>query len=118
MINTLRECLVNNVNLFKLNEWNYYVGTKEYRAISEYIRGEFDVFEVYFNCMYDRIINLKKVHPKIGAEFLDVVNKNLKDGKLENVYTKTLNDYLNEIISVLPSAKTADDAKNWWLHAD
>ena len=45
MINSLRESLINNYNLFKLGEWNYYIGTKEYKAITEYIRGEFEEYE-------------------------------------------------------------------------
>jgi len=117
MINFLRESLINNYNAFQLDEWDYYITTKEYKAIVEYIRGEYDVFEVYFNCMYDRIINLKKVHPKIGADFIDIVNKNLKD-KIDRVYQKTLKDYLEEIIQLLTKTSNNDEAKALWLHAD
>lgn len=117
MINGLRDNLINCYNIFKLDEWEHYVDTKEYKAIVEYIRSEFDVFEVYFNCMYDRIINLKKVHQKIGADFLDIVTKNLKD-KIDKVYYNTLKDYLGEVLTVLQKLSNSDDAKNLWLHAD
>jgi len=117
MIDTLKVNLTNNVNMFKLEEWGHYVKTKEYRAILDYIKGEFDVFEVYYNCMYDRITNVKKVHPKIGVDFLGIVTKSLND-KIDKVYYTTLKDYTDEILLTLNKVNNPEEAKNLWLHAD
>jgi len=117
MIDNLKVNLTNNVNMFKLEEWGHYVKTKEYRAILDYIKGEFDVFEVYYNCMYDRITNVKKVHPKIGVDFLGIVTKSLSD-KIDKVYYATLKDYTDEILLTLNKVNNTEEAKNLWLHAD
>jgi len=117
MIDTLKVNLTNNVNMFKLEEWGHYVKTKEYKAILDYIKGEFDVFEVYYNCMFDRITNVKKVHPKIGVDFLGIVTKTLND-KIDKVYYNTLKDYTDEILLNLNKVNNPEEAKNLWLHAD
>jgi serine/threonine-protein kinase ULK/ATG1 len=117
MIENLKVNLTNNVNMFKLEEWGHYVKTKEYRAILDYIKGEYDVFEVYYNCMYDRITNVKKVHPKIGVDFLGIVTKNLNE-KIDKVYSNTLKDYTDEILLALNKVNNPEEAKNLWLHAD
>lgn len=117
MIENLKVNLTNNVNMFKLEEWGHYVKTKEYKAILDYIKGEYDVFEVYYNCMYDRITNVKKVHPKIGVDFLGIVTKNLTE-KIDKVYTTTLKDYTDEILLALNKVNNPEEAKNLWLHAD
>lgn len=117
MIENLKVNLTNNVNMFKLEEWGHYVKTKEYRAILDYIKGEYDVFEVYYNCMYDRITNVKKVHPKIGVDFLGIVTKSLTE-KIDKVYYNTLKDYTDEILLALNKVNNPEEAKNLWLHAD
>jgi len=117
MIENLKVNLTNNVNMFKLEEWGHYVKTKEYKAILDYIKGEYDVFEVYYNCMYDRITNVKKVHPKIGVDFLGIVTKNLTE-KIDKVYYNTLKDYTDEILLALNKVNNPEEAKNLWLHAD
>ena len=117
MINALKTSLSNNQNQFKLEEWNHYIKTKEYKAILDYIKGEYDVFEVYYNCMYDRITNVKKVNNRIGGDFLDIVNKDLNE-KIDKVYYKTLKDYVEEILQTIPRVNNSEEAKNFWLHAD
>jgi len=117
MIENLKVNLSNHVNMFKLEEWGHYIKTKEYKAIMDYIKGEYDVFEVYYNCMYDRITNVKKVHPKIGSEFLSIVNKNLTDN-IDKVYYDTLKDYVDEVLVALQKTSSQDEVKNFWLHAD
>jgi len=117
MINSLKINLGNNTNIYKLDEWNHYIKTKEYKAILDYIKGEYDVFEVYYNCMYDRITNVKKVHSKIGADFLSIVNNDMND-KIDKVYYKTLKDYVDEILLTLNKSNNSEEAKNLWLHAD
>lgn len=117
MINNLKVNLGNNINIYKLDEWNYYVKTKEYKAIMDYIKGEYDVFEVYYNCMYDRITNVRKVHPKIGSDFLGIVNKDLNTG-FDRVYYNTLKDYVDEVLQALTKISNPEEAKDLWLHAD
>ena len=119
LIEFLRTKLSNNSNFLNFEEWEYYIKTREYQDICKYIIGEFEVFEVYFNCMYDRITNLKKFHPKIDGNYLDIVNKNFSK-PIDKVFERVIKDYVDEIIAVLMNGKIKDkeEVKDLWLHAD
>jgi len=119
MIENLKTQLVEKKNFSGFEEWDHYVKTREFNDISKYITGEYEVFEVYFNCMYDRIGSLKKVHPKIDASYLDIVNKNMKK-PIDKVFDRVIKDYVEEIVTVLCSGKIKDkdEIKDLWLHAD
>ena len=119
MIEFLRTKLSSNSNFLDFEEWDYYIKTQEYQDIKKYIIGEFEVFEVYFNCMYDRIINLKKVHPKIDGNYIEIVNKNFSKS-IDKIFGNVIKDYVDEIITLLINGKIKDkeEAKDFWLHAD
>lgn len=117
MIDTLKTNLSNNVNVYKLDEWPTYIKTKEYKAIQDYIKGEYDVFEVYYNCQFDRITNIKKVHSKVGADFLSIVNKDLNEN-IDAVFVATLKNYIDELLQAASKASTPEEGKDLWLHAD
>jgi serine/threonine-protein kinase ULK/ATG1 len=119
LIEFLKSKLAEKKNLFNFEEWEYYTKSREFQDICKYIVNEYEVFEVYFNCMYERIINLKKVHPKIDSAFLDIVNKDMRK-PIDKVFEKIIKDYVQEIIIEVNSGriKDKDEQKELWLHAD
>jgi len=120
LIGYLRDSLSEKKNIFNFDEWDYSIKTREFQDINKYMGGEYEVFEVYFGCMYERMVNMKKVHPKIGSDYLDIVNKNLNKPIDKGLFEKVIKDYVEEIISFMASGKIKDasDAKDMWLHAD
>lgn len=119
MITNLKSRICEKENMFNLEEWPYYVKTKEFEAIVKYIANEYDVFEVYFNCMYDRIVNLKRVHPKIGTDFIAIVNKDLKKD-IDKVFFNVLQEYVMEIAAFVNGGgcKASEEIQAYWLHID
>jgi len=119
LIEFLKTRLAENKNIFNFEEWEYYTKSREFQDICKYIVNEYEVFEVYFNCMFERIINLKKVHPRIDSAFLGCVNKDLRKS-IDKVFETVIKDYVQEIIQELSSGriKDKDEAKDLWLHAD
>lgn len=56
MIDMLKTILVEKKNYFKLDYWDQFTNTKDYKDIQTYISKEYDVFKVYFDSMYERIL--------------------------------------------------------------
>lgn len=118
MISSLKEKIAEKEDIFGLEEWAYYTKTREFEAIVKYITGEYDVFEVYFNCMYDRIVNLRRVHPKIGSDFLNIVNKDLRKN-IDKVFSSLMREYVIEVVSFINDGKCKpEESHGYWLHLD
>ena len=49
------------MNLFKLELWEQFVASKDFKDIYVYIEKEYEVFKVYFQNMFEKIANSPKI---------------------------------------------------------
>lgn len=119
MINQLKDKILTYQNIFSLDEWLYYIKTSEFKAISKYILGENDVFEVYFNCMYDMVASIGPSQNKTGINSIDIVNKNFKTN-MDKAFNITIFNYVLELVKFIQSGgcQNDDEKQRYWLHAD
>jgi len=116
-IRALLKNLNANYNMFKLDEWDYYVKSKEYKSIVNYLTNECDMFDAYYKCMYDRVTALKNPNPKLKSNFFAVIEKG-SDDNVEALCNEVLREYTEELLEALKKSKSADEARIYWLHLD
>lgn len=118
MIHQLLKDLKNNVNIFKLDAWDIYVKSKEYKAIIDYLVGECDMFDAYYKGMFDKATSYKNPNAgKVKTNFFPIMEKGSEE-EVTVVYNETLKEFLDEIFESLKKAKDAEEARALWLHAD
>lgn len=114
MIGELKQILENKVNVYSLEEWEDYIGTKDFSKIYVYISKEYDVFKVYYDSMHE---NVKKNSEKAGftndlvTASLEVVTKT----DLEDLFRKTLLQYAENSVNGLDEQEI-DESKTTWIH--
>lgn len=120
LIDNLKNCLQSKNNIFGLEYWEHFTTTKDYLDIYQYIAKEFDVFKVYFDQLYDRLLpNLKNKNMKIDTDLMLILNNNLKDSNLEKLFKSNLVEYLKNLIQQIVTSKLpSDEAKFKWSHAN
>ena len=116
-IRALLKSLNANHNMFKLDEWDYYVKSKEFKSIVDYLTNECDMFEAYYKCMSDRVTNLKNPSLKLKTNFFATVEKG-SDESVNTLCNELLKDYVEELLESLKKAKNVDEARTLWLHLD
>jgi serine/threonine-protein kinase ULK2 len=92
MIGDLKLILEEKENIYALEEWDDYIGTKDFSKIYVYISKEYDVFKVYYDSMHE---NVKKNSEKNNFEN-DIVAKSLSantKAELQAVFNETLLKY-------------------------
>lgn len=120
LIEGLKVSLSTKINAFALDHWEHFTSTKDYMDIYQYISKEYDVFKVYFDQLFDRILpSLKNKNLKLDGELLLVLNNNLKDPNLEKFFKKILVEYLKLLIQQVVNTKfSSEDARAKWSHAN
>ena len=114
MIGDLKEILEEKTNVYKLEEWDDYTGTKDFSKIYVYISKEYDVFKVYYDSMHE---NVKKNSEKAGFNN-DLVLKSLNAEsrqELEEIFITTLMKYADLSVSGLDNGEINED-KQKWIH--
>lgn len=114
MIGELKIILEEKENLYKLEGWEDYTGTKDFSKIYVYISKEYDVFKVYYDSMHE---NVKKNSEKSNFQN-ELVAKSLSaDTKeeLESVFNETLLKYAQYGIEALQNQEVLED-KQKWIH--
>jgi serine/threonine-protein kinase ULK/ATG1 len=112
MIGDLKEILESKENLYDLEEWEDYIGTKDFSKIYVYISKEYDVFKVYYDSMHD---NVKKNSEKAGFSN-DLVAKSLKAEtreELEDIFSETLIRYCEIAVKGLDDMEIVENKKKW-----
>ena len=118
MIRNLLKNLSKNVNLFKLDSWDNYVKSKEYKSILDYLGGEYDMFEAYYKGMSNRTVGLKQQsNTKIKANCFSTIEEG-SELSVNALCNEILKSYLDEIVEALKKVKHPDEAKDLWIHAD
>jgi len=120
LIEGLKTCLQSKSNPFQLEHWDHFTSTKDYLDIYQYIAKEYDVFKVYFEQLYDRMLpNLKNKNTKLDNDLLLLLNNNMKDPNMEKLFKKVLVDYLKGLIQQVVSTKYSnEEARGKWSHAN
>lgn len=117
MVNSLIQNLNSNNNIFKLDEWEYYVKSKEFKAIVDYLIGESDMFEAYYKGMNDKVADFKSTIAKLKPNLFPTLEKGTEDS-VNTLCNELLKDYLEEILDSLKRCKDIEEARNLWMHAD
>lgn len=112
MIGELKEVLEKEKNVLKLEEWEEYVGTKDYNKIYVYISKEYDVFKVYYDSMHDNVYKNSQKEgftSELVEKALNIDNK--KD--LEDIFNETLIKYAVLTAKAMDMKKIEEDVHKW-----
>jgi len=114
MLCELKFVLENNQNVYKLEFWEEYVNTVDYKKICNYIFKEYDLFKSYFENLNNNIKNKLKS----GESKSSIVERLIKAGtetEINDILRKLLNDYIDGIFN----SNTGDYSKKRkevWIH--
>lgn len=114
MIGELKVILEEKENIYTLEEWEDYIGTKDFSKIYVYISKEYDVFKVYYDSMHD---NVKKNSEKAGFNNeLVTASLNVETKQdLEDLFRDTLLKYAESSVNGLDEQEISE-SKQKWIH--
>lgn len=78
LVEFLASRMKKNENVFKLELWDMFVGTKDFNDIFMYIEKEHEVFRLYFNSMLEKIqTSPKVVNANLDPAIKSVISSNI-----------------------------------------
>ena len=118
LIDYLKSNLLDLKNIFDLPLWNSFVTTKDFNDICSYICREFEIFRVYFDQLYEKVLQSSKVN-NVDEGLRAVINSNFSQN-LEKPFAKTLIQYVRDILQDMTIRKPTnkEEIKKVWVHID
>eukprot|EP00828_Plagiopyla_frontata_P049021 TRINITY_DN959_c0_g1_i2.p1 TRINITY_DN959_c0_g1~~TRINITY_DN959_c0_g1_i2.p1 ORF type:complete len:342 (-),score=55.44 TRINITY_DN959_c0_g1_i2:15-1040(-) len=121
LIDNLKSNLMYKNNVFGLQSWNQYVETKDFQDILQYIIKEFDVFNVYFQQLYEKLVmGIKSGKQQLSEEYQSIVNENFKQD-VNKILKSGLTKYIKSLIQNFlknPKKFNSDQLISGWIHID
>ena len=114
MLCLIKGCLEEKKNLFKLDKWESYLSTKDFKKIGTYISKEFTLFKNYYDGLNQNIMKKYKANDNKNQIYNRLINASA-DEEINHMIRLLLKDYVGSIYNTV-ERETLQQRKDIWIH--